>query len=699
MNSVATQPIPILNNESIKRFLKLAIVQSFALVLAGCQLFDDDKDTIEEPPEVEVTIAPTADFSASIVSGTAPLEVTFTDTSVDGSATISQWQWDFGDSNSSTEQNPVHTYDNEGTYSVTLTVTSSDGTDTETKADFITVDAPPVQLSLAVVDINGVLLDDVQIESTDFDIFQQTAVETGLDLVIMPTESDGVIAISKSGYLTNYLFMEGMGVDQTMNVVLKERSEPIVFNGFRGGEFYGADGVGVEIPGESLLRADGSVVTGDVELFITPIDISDELELGAFPGSYYGTTAVGEPQDSLFSYGVFDITFEENGEELQLADDTVALLTLPLYATKSFENEDLVDGDTIPLWYLDVVTGLWIHESDGQVVDNPLSPNGLALQATTTHFTAFNTDMNPPGLGRGAGGGGGGSLESHICRMSIDLVGAEEGVKYQYTIVYSRPGWPASKRSRIFEYTGAQLTQNILAGFAVTVTVSKGPLEGSSSFICNGSDITTEITLGDQPPVITDFNIRVEPVFGRDADNMTIVEQNRLYVGGYWVNASLGLIDGLILPSPLILQRGSYRDVAYTADDPSPLVFSLTVSNEFGEETTPTSVTYIDEHPPILGYSYAVYDVDLNQTMIVWGNVQGVDTIDIYQLDDLGQSLGIKILPTINVTSGTGTASFPGEISGYLRFDYSNRYGTSSDFIQVGGAECPPFSDACLEAN
>lgn len=40
------------------------------------------------------------------------------------------WNWDFGDTNSSTDASPLHTYSSEGTYLVTLTVTNADGSDT-----------------------------------------------------------------------------------------------------------------------------------------------------------------------------------------------------------------------------------------------------------------------------------------------------------------------------------------------------------------------------------------------------------------------------------------------------------------------------------------------------------------------------------------------------------------------------------------
>ncbi len=52
-------------------------------------------------------------------------KVTFTNTStVSGTVT---YAWDFGDGETSTEKNPVHTYANKGEYTVTLTVTDEQG--------------------------------------------------------------------------------------------------------------------------------------------------------------------------------------------------------------------------------------------------------------------------------------------------------------------------------------------------------------------------------------------------------------------------------------------------------------------------------------------------------------------------------------------------------------------------------------------
>lgn len=42
------------------------------------------------------------------------------------------WQWDFGDSGTSSQQNPTHDFPSSGDYTVTLTVTGPGGTDTAT---------------------------------------------------------------------------------------------------------------------------------------------------------------------------------------------------------------------------------------------------------------------------------------------------------------------------------------------------------------------------------------------------------------------------------------------------------------------------------------------------------------------------------------------------------------------------------------
>jgi PKD repeat protein len=81
--------------------------------------------------------APVANFTGNPTSGTAPLNVAFTDSS---SGSPTSWSWNFGDSSTSTSQNPSHTYA-VGTYTVSLRATNAGGYDDEVKTNYITANA------------------------------------------------------------------------------------------------------------------------------------------------------------------------------------------------------------------------------------------------------------------------------------------------------------------------------------------------------------------------------------------------------------------------------------------------------------------------------------------------------------------------------------------------------------------------------
>jgi len=90
---------------------------------------------------ITVLSIPRADFVADRTKGGAPMAVAFTDKS---SNAPTAWKWDFGDGASSAEQNPTHTYTTLGVYTVTLTASNKDGSDTTSKANYIVTTLAPV---------------------------------------------------------------------------------------------------------------------------------------------------------------------------------------------------------------------------------------------------------------------------------------------------------------------------------------------------------------------------------------------------------------------------------------------------------------------------------------------------------------------------------------------------------------------------
>ena len=77
------------------------------------------------------------DFIAEHTQGTVPLTVQFTDLSTPQDSVVT-WKWYFGDIDSSSVQNPTHIYQEDGSYTVSLTITDLDGFSiTEVKQDYI----------------------------------------------------------------------------------------------------------------------------------------------------------------------------------------------------------------------------------------------------------------------------------------------------------------------------------------------------------------------------------------------------------------------------------------------------------------------------------------------------------------------------------------------------------------------------------
>lgn len=93
-----------------------------------------------------------ADFSASPVTGIAPLSVQFADAST---GPVTSWFWTFGDSGTSSLKNPLHPYASTGTYTVSLTVGNGTGSNTLTRPNYITVNPPAPVASFSGTPLSG----------------------------------------------------------------------------------------------------------------------------------------------------------------------------------------------------------------------------------------------------------------------------------------------------------------------------------------------------------------------------------------------------------------------------------------------------------------------------------------------------------------------------------------------------------------
>jgi len=115
-------------------FLSVAPFLATAAADEGSGNSTNDNDTVNN-----TAVPPTADFTADVTDGTAPLSVLFT-SNCTGNPT--EFNWTFGDGTCSNQNiAATHTYTQPGKYEVSLTVTNAAGSNTATKPGYITVNA------------------------------------------------------------------------------------------------------------------------------------------------------------------------------------------------------------------------------------------------------------------------------------------------------------------------------------------------------------------------------------------------------------------------------------------------------------------------------------------------------------------------------------------------------------------------------
>jgi len=133
----------VIDSEDQNPTFTYEIPGSYTVVLTVSEA-DGDYDTAAKEQYITVEESkPIADFTAAPLLGIDPHEVHFSDSSISsGSDAMIKWDWDFDSDGiiDSMSQNPIWTYNDAGTYSVTLTVTDEDSdNNVAMKENYITV--------------------------------------------------------------------------------------------------------------------------------------------------------------------------------------------------------------------------------------------------------------------------------------------------------------------------------------------------------------------------------------------------------------------------------------------------------------------------------------------------------------------------------------------------------------------------------
>ncbi|MDD3041086.1 PGF-pre-PGF domain-containing protein [Bacteroides sp.] len=170
----------------------------------------NSKSTTVTVLERPIAVLPVANFSTSVTGGYAPLPVTFSDLSQNATSRI----WDFGDGTNSVDRNPTHIYSIAGNYTVNLTVSNTNGTDSKIATINVFKTSEPVEYIGPFAYITNAKSNKVSVIDTTTNNIIAT-INVGSDPWGVAVSSDGTKA-----YIANVYSNSISIIDTTTNTVI-----------------------------------------------------------------------------------------------------------------------------------------------------------------------------------------------------------------------------------------------------------------------------------------------------------------------------------------------------------------------------------------------------------------------------------------------------------------------------------------------
>ncbi|MCH9740288.1 MAG: DUF5011 domain-containing protein, partial [Epsilonproteobacteria bacterium] len=218
----------------------------------------------------------------------------------------------------------------------------------------------------------------------------------GLFTLSLSNDQNFTLQFIADGYATQVLPIHTPAVNQSINldIVMIARGVQQSVSETDSSIISGDDGARVTVDAGVFMDQGGAVVTDNIQVTITPVDVSTPLGVATFPGNFSGIQEGATEATPIVSYGTVEYQFTRNGEILQLVPGETAEIEIPIYVTTHQDGTAIAVGDIIPLWSLDESSGIWSQDGTGVVVSSATSPTGFALRATVDHFTWWNCDVS-----------------------------------------------------------------------------------------------------------------------------------------------------------------------------------------------------------------------------------------------------------------------------------------------------------------
>lgn len=193
---------------------------------------------------------------------------------------------------------------------------------------------------------------------------------------------EAFVTVKKAGYFAgSRTFFPRQGSNNYLKIKLIAYRLSGTIDATIGGEVELRYGMKVELPADGIVTKSGAAYSGEVNLFATYLDPTANDINERMPGDLRGVNTGGQ-QRVLKSMGMVAVELNSpSGQSLNIKTGSKAKLTFPIPSPLAGNAPA-----TVPLWYFNETTGLWIEE--GTAIKQ-----GSEYIGEVSHFTFWNVDI------------------------------------------------------------------------------------------------------------------------------------------------------------------------------------------------------------------------------------------------------------------------------------------------------------------
>lgn len=234
-----------------------------------------------------------------------------------------------------------------------------------------------------VKDIDGVLLSGVRVTTgtlsaiTDANgAFRFESMGTVNNRTLFRFEKAGYFTVTRSGTSSEEI---------TLEVVMHEKGNSDISTSAtfeaNSGRLLTVGDMKVDIPAAKVVKSDGTAYTGTVNADMLYLDPNNETFNEMMPGGDLAAVRTDNSEVQLVSWGMVEVSLTDgSGNALQLKEDGSSVMTFPIP-----EGMESNPPETIPLWYFNEETGMWVEEGVARL-------EGNVYVGEVNHFSWHNLD-------------------------------------------------------------------------------------------------------------------------------------------------------------------------------------------------------------------------------------------------------------------------------------------------------------------